>query len=63
MSDKFGWLHAKYETRFPAADNLQNGDIVMKLPDGRLYLIGSGGCLRQPSPWDRLLSWWFHDYP
>ena len=51
------WIAKESHTRFPAVEDLQDGDIVMKLPDGRLYLIGSGGGLRNPSPWDRFISW------
>ena len=53
------WITAQHSERFPTAEELQDGDIVMKLPDGKLYLIGSGGGLRRPSPFDRLIAWLF----
>ena len=51
------WFEFKTFSRFIKFEDLRDGDIVMKMPDGSLYLIGSGGGLRKPSPWDRFLRW------
>lgn len=55
--DRFSWLGKTLQSRFTTPEMMKEGDIAMKMPDGRFFLVGYGGRLRRPSPWDRFLSW------
>ena len=57
MRGRFAWLYSNTSSRFLGPEDLVEGDIVMKLADGRLFLVGTDGNLRRPSPWDHVREW------
>jgi hypothetical protein len=54
---KYAWFEAPTFSRFTTAEEMRPNDIAMKLPDGRMFLVGTGGQLYGPSPWQRLMRW------